>query len=376
MKKIAVITAFMLCIVLIPPFNSFAEDEKNLSSYVLMEAETHYVADEYNSDKRLNCGYLSKLMTLLLIAEDIDSGKYSLNDTITASASVNGTKGAVIWLQKGDCISVEELLKSIIIGNANDAVTVLAEHSETTVENFVMRMNAESFDLGLRNTAFCTPYGYYDEREYSSAYDMAVICCELSKYEFLRPYFKTRHDFVKSGLAELVSENPLITKYGRHIGFKVCHSENSGNCIAEGGRDENGTVYIAVVFGADDMDTATETAVGLLKDGFRNFRKISTMFPDEMLHPVKVIKGMSSASEIIIENQSELIVPYGSAEISTVVVIPEYITAPVKKGQRIGTAVFYNGDKAVYESPIITADSVRRISINQTVIKMMLNMLQ
>ncbi len=100
------------------------------------------------------------------------------------------------------------------------------------------------------------------------------------------------------------------------------------------------------------------------------------MFPDEMLHPVKVIKGMSSASEIIIENQSELIVPYGSAEISTVVVIPEYITAPVKKGQRIGTAVFYNGDKAVYESPIITADSVRRISINQTVIKMMLNMLQ
>ncbi|MDE7225359.1 MAG: serine hydrolase, partial [Ruminococcus sp.] len=199
MKKICIIIAVILTAGLIFPENIHAEDISGTSAYVLMEASTGMVLEEENSSKHLNIGYLSKLMTILLIAEDIETGKYLLSTELTASESVKDTKGSVIWLETGDRMTVDELLKAVIVGNANDAVTVLAEKSERNIENFTMRMNSEAFDLGLRDTAFLSPYGYYDEREYSTAHDVAVICSELTEYDFLKPYFKIWRDFIKEG---------------------------------------------------------------------------------------------------------------------------------------------------------------------------------
>ena len=224
MKKTLTIFAAVLIFMLAVPVSALADKEimaDGAEAYVLMEASTETVLMSKAPDKQLNCGYLSKLMSLLLIADDIETGKYLLSTELTASESVSGTKGAVVWLLPGDKLTVEELLKAVIIGNANDAMTVLAEASERSIENFVSRMNSEAFDLGLRNTAFYSPYGYYDEREHTTAADMAVICSRLSKYEFLRPYFKTWRDFIKGGATELVSENVLTRTYDKHIGFKA-----------------------------------------------------------------------------------------------------------------------------------------------------------
>ena len=162
---------------------------KYSNAYILIEAETKSVIEEHYSDLKLNSGYLTKLMSILLISESIAEGEMTLSDELTASESVRNTKGSVIWLECGDKITVEELLKSVIIGNANDALTVLAEKVSGNVGSFVMDMNAKAFDLGMRSTQYISPYGYYNENEYTSAHDVALVCAELTKYDFLTPYF-------------------------------------------------------------------------------------------------------------------------------------------------------------------------------------------
>lgn len=352
------------------------EESPQAKAYILMEARTRAVLEEYNSDMRLNAGYLGKLMSLLVIAGDIEAGRYKLSDELTASQSVYNTKGSVVWLEPGDKMTVDDLLKSVIIGNANDAMTVLAENSSGTVDTFVMDMNAAAFDLGLRDTYFKSPYGYYDEGEYTTAHDMAVVCAELSRYESLLPAFTTWRDFVKNGRVELVSENTLTRTYDRHIGFKACHSEEAGYCAAEGGRSETGTAYVAVVLGAADEEVSLGMAKSLVKKGFTDYRVTSTMFPDEMLMPVKVKNGVDIAVELLIKEQSDITVPRGGGELRTVVVLPEYITAPVRKGQPVGTAAFYNGDSLVFETDIIAKSDVPELGLIYVFRAMLLKLIE
>lgn len=348
---------------------------KTEHSYILMDARTHSVLEECQSRKTVDAGYLTKLMSLLLIAQDIESGKYSLDTVITASSSVQGTKGSVIWLESGDKLTAEELIKAVIIGNANDALTVLAERSETSVENFVMRMNAEAFDLGLRDTAFYSPYGYEEDNNRTTAYDLAVICSELSEYDFLLPYFSIWHDYVKEGTVELVNENTLSRTFEPHIGFKAAHSVRSGYCAAEAGRDDEGTICIAVVLGYEDAESSLAKAKKLILSGFSGYKLTSTMFPDEMMKPVRVKNGVHQSAEIMLRAQNSVIVPESVREMRTAVVIPEYVIAPLKKGQKIGTAAFYSGDSLVYESDIVIKDDVRKLSFRYVFKEMMLNIL-
>lgn len=351
------------------------EETINAAAYVLMEAETCTVLDSKNPDKQLNAGYLSKLMSILLFAEDIETGKYRIETEITAPEAVYGTKGAVVWLQSGDKMTVDELLKSVIIGNANDAVTALVYASEQSTEDFVARMNQRGFELGLRNTAFYSPYGYYDEREYTTAADMAVICSKLSEYKFLEPYFKTWRDFVKGETTELVSENTLTRTFEPHRGFKACHSDEAGYCIAEGGCSEKGTVYIAVILGAADEESSFSTAKQLVKNGISRYKVTTADFPQEMLKPVAVRKGTEAAVEIEFADMKNIVVPKGVKSLSTVSAIPDYTDAPVRKGQRLGTAAFYSGDTLVYETYIIAKKDIPKLSYSYVLSEMLYKML-
>ena len=156
------ITAVFMALLISSLFMSadVAEDvQEKYSAHILIEARTGAVLDEYNADLQLNVGYMTKLMALLLVAEDIEKGKYTTGTVMTASQAVAGTDGAVVWIEPSENITVDELLKAVIIGNANDAMTVLAEYSEQSVESFVMRMNSEAFDIALGDNPFYTPNG-------------------------------------------------------------------------------------------------------------------------------------------------------------------------------------------------------------------------
>lgn len=375
-RYFAILTALLTAVLIVPFRSAAAEKEIQAQAYILAEASTGTVLAGENTDRELNCAYLSKLMSLLLIAEDIETGKFLLSTELTASQSVSGTQGAVIWLEPGDRLTVEELLKAVIIGNANDAMTVLAEASEKSVEAFVSRMNSEAFDMGLRGTAFFSPYGYYDEREHSTARDIAEICCKLARYETLRPYFRTWRDFVREGRTELVSENTLSRTYDRHIGFKACHSDAAGYCAAEGGVNGSGTCYIAVVLGAPDAEASLSAAKKLVNRGFGEYKVTATMFPDEMMKPMKVQGGTEQAVGIELSGQRNIVVPRGVNELATVTVLPEHLTAPVKKGQRIGTAGFYSGRELVCEAPIVAAEDVDELSFAFILRKTLLKLLK
>ena len=376
MRVISVIICAVLLFHAAKPYHAAAEEVfDSAEAYVLAEASTGAVLLEKNSDKQMDIGYLAKLMTLLIVAEDIQTGRYSLDTELTASQSVSGTKGAVIWLEPGDKMTVEELLKSAIIGNANDAVTVLAENSERSVENFVKRMNTEAFDLGLRDTAFLSPWGFYGEGSYSTAHDLAVICCRLSGFEFLRPYFKTWRDFVKSGATELVSENSLARTYERHIGFKACHYDEMYS-VAEGGESDSGERYIAIVLNSPDSDSSLRSAKKLVERGFREFKVTATAFPDEMLMPLKVRCGCESAVEISLRRQQNLVIPSAVNELSTVVVMPQYLDAPVKYGQVVGSAAFYSEKELVCEIDIIAEKDVEELNFSFVARKMLAKLLE
>ncbi len=329
-------------------------------AYVLIEAATGTVLDGENADSPLNVGYLSKLMTILLVGEDIRDGLYSEDTVLTASDSVTGTKGSVIWLENGDKLSVGELLKAVAVGNANDAVTVLAENSAGSVEGFVDRMNARAFDLGLRNTAFYSPYGYYDEREHSSAHDIALICAELYRLDL--PYFSIWRDFVCNGTVELVSENTLTRTYSRHCGFKAAHSDASGCCIAEGGKSGD-TCYISVVLGAETADDSFSLAKELIGTGFSDFKLTSANLPDDVLCPVTVKNGEKSAVRVRLECQEGIVVPRCTDKLMSRAVLPEHLTAPVESGQRVGTVGFWCGKELVSEQPIVAAESIDRVTL-------------
>lgn len=334
-------------------------EREKIRAYILIEPETGTIIDEYNGDVKFGVGYLVKLMSILIIAEDINSGKYTLNDELIASESVRGTKGAVIWLEPGDISTVEELLKAVIIGNANDALTVLIERSAENIDTFIMNMNAKAFDLGIRNTYFTDPYGYSTDNTLATAHDIALICSELFKFDFLKPIFSTWREFIRSGKTELVNENSLSRTFSEHIGFKACHSDKSLFCIAEGAEKSDGRRFVSVVLGADNEDIAAQTAKKLIKGGFKDYTITSTMFPEEMLMPVKVKGGRENAVEICVKESTSIVVPRDCHEVYSKVIFPNYLTAPVRSEQPVGIVAFYNEKRLVFETEIITKTEVK-----------------
>ena len=378
MKRFIIFAFVIIFAIKVIPLSAFAKDSclDDVYSYILIETTTGSILDGKNFDIKMNCGYVSQLMSILLIAEDIETGKFLLSTELSASNSVINTKGAVIWLEPSDKMTVDELLKSVIIGNANDAMTVLAEASEHTIDDFVSRMNSEAFEMGLRDTAFYSPYGYYDEREYSTARNIAEICRALYGFDFLQPYFKTWREFVKEGATELVNENRLSKTYDWHIGFKACHSDEAKYCIAECGINETGTSYTSVILGATTAEISFEAAKKLLKKGYSDFKVTATMFPDEMLHPLNVREGEQSVVDICISNESRIVIPRGVSELCSVTVLPEFIRAPVKKGQIVGAVGFYSGKDLVCEADIVTNDKVEVLSYFYIFVKTMAKMLK
>ncbi|MBE6862462.1 MAG: hypothetical protein E7497_06155, partial [Ruminococcus sp.] len=149
-----------------------------------------------------------------------------------------------------------------------------------------------------------------------------------------------------------------------------------GYCVAEGARSEDGTTYIAVVLGAPDEETALTTAKNLVKKGFSDYRVTVPGFLDELLMPVKVRKGVDSAVEVGLQSHSTVVIPKGISELSNVIVMPEYISAPVEKGQKVGTAAFYNGETLVYETPVTSKNSVEKLSYRYILKQMLLKVIE
>lgn len=355
MKQTAILLSLLLTAALLLPVLVHAEGAR---ATLLIEANTGAILSENNADEHLPIGSLAKLMTAYLAAQALGNGTLSADTLLTAGESVREVQGAVIWLEPGDTVTVDELLMGLLAGNANDAAAVLAEYISGTQEAFVMDMNAAAFDLGMRETRFTTPQGYDDPAAYSTARDMGLLACAVLKCELLRPYVTTWRTVIRedSTPAELVNENRLTRTMDNCRGLKAAHSEAAGECVIAAA-ERNGMICAAVVLGCGDEDERFSIAKQLLSTGFSGYRLTTPGLAEEFLQPLKIRNGTENAVLLELSDVPALTVPAGSAP-ESVIVLPEYRNAPVRKGQAVGAVYFYEGKTLLGEAALLASDDV------------------
>ena len=322
---------------------------------VLMEAETGTVLGGTDSDVQLPCGTMTKLMTVYLTAKAISAGTLTEDTPVTAPPAAEAQKGAVIWLTAGEQMTVADLLRGIIIGNANDAAVTLACRLAGTEQAFVREMNRAAESLSMRNTVFTDCTGN-DAGNLSSAHDLGLLCCALLQYDFLTPYFTTWRDFLREGETELVSENRLLKTYEGILGMKAGHGEQSGYTLALAA-EKNGMRCAAVVLGCEDTDERFTYAKQLLHTGFTEYHVMTPDFSAEFLRPLPVRHGTETAL-LPLSGDLRAVAAQNGAALSCEILLPQYAEAPVTAGQPLGTAAFFCGDSLVFEVPLTASESV------------------
>ncbi len=358
--------AFLAIIVVTAACPVSAEEKTHTVCTVLIEASGGVVISGQNEDMQVPVGTMAKLMTVLLAAERVADGKLSLDSKLKTSEYANSMQGAQVWLMPGEEITAEELFKSVIIGNANDAAVVLAESIAKPEEKFAELMNKRAEELGMVNTVFTNCNGYYDEdKQLSTAHDLALLCAELAKYDFLKGYFTCWRDFVRDGAAELVNSNEAVKSYDGIIGFKAGYTENSGHCTAMGAQ-RDGVTYISVALGCKEKDASLAKAKELLSMGFSQYNVFVPERPKDIPSEITVKGGMAKSVPIDCASIRSVVLPKGTAgSVSSRIVITDYLYAPVPTGKKVGEVQFLRNDKMMFAVDLYTTGSVEEMTVQK-----------
>lgn len=342
------------------PVSAVSADELTAKAALLMDVGTGQVLFEKNAHEARPIASVTKVMTLLLIMEEIDSGRLSLSDTVTASAHAAGMGGSDIWLEEGETMSVDDMLKAIVIMSANDAAVALAEKIAGSEDAFVQRMNERAKELGMNDTVFKNCCGLDEDGHVSSAYDVALMSRELIGHDKIFGYTTTWMDSVRDGATQLVNTNRLIRTYTGITGLKTGTTSQAGSCMtATAQRD--GMTLIAVVLGADTSALRFSEAATLLDTGFAGW---SSVKPETAkVGSLPVTGGMESEVELKVEECPSLLIEKGrEEELKQTVHLPESLQAPVDTKTIIGTITVTLGETKLVSLPIYAAREVEAVS--------------
>ena len=327
---------------------------------VLMEFSTGKVLYEKSAHEKRPCASITKVMTLLLVFEAIDSGVLHYDDVLTASAHAAGMGGSDIWLKEGEQMTVDDLIKACVVMSANDAAVVLAEAVAGTEESFVARMNARAAELGMADTTFKNCNGLDEDGHLTSAYDVAVMSRALMEHERIFDYTLIWIDYVRGGQTQLVNTNKLVRSYNGIKGLKTGTTSAAGSCISAAA-ERNGMTLIGVVLGAENTKDRFSAASSLLDYGFANWKITVPEAP--ALPDLPVTGGMTdtvrleaAAPQGVLTAVSE----QGTLEIAPE--LPESVKAPVEKGQQVGVVRVSMNGETVEEIPVTSAESAEAIT--------------
>lgn len=327
---------------------------------VLMEFSTGKVLYEKSAHEKRPCASITKVMTLLLVFEAIDSGVLHYDDVLTASAHAAGMGGSDIWLKEGEQMTVDDLIKACVVMSANDAAVVLAEAVAGTEESFVARMNARAAELGMADTTFKNCNGLDEDGHLTSAYDVAVMSRALMEHEKIFDYTLIWIDYVRGGQTQLVNTNKLVRSYNGIKGLKTGTTSAAGSCISAAA-ERNGMTLIGVVLGAENTKDRFSAASSLLDYGFANWKITVPEAP--ALPDLPVTGGMTdtvrleaAAPQGVLTAVSE----QGTLEIAPE--LPESVKAPVEKGQQVGVVRVSMNGETVEEIPVTSAESAEAIT--------------
>ena len=334
-------------------------------SALLMDVETGTVLYEKNAHEKLSPASVTKVMTMLLIMEAIDSGKIGWNDMVTASESAAAKGGSQIYLKVGEQMSVTDMLKSIAVSSANDCACAMAEHIAGSEGAFVEMMNRRAKELGMNDTNFVNCTGLDDGdaavNHKTSAYDIALMSRELLKnHPDIKKFTTIWMDTVRNGAFGLSNTNKLVRFYSGCTGLKTGFTSGAGYCLSASAQRE-GMELIAVVMGCETSNIRTAACKGMLDYGFANFALVTPTLEDVPQVPVTL--GTSDTVKLIPEGTAGLLVDKATKNsITTEISTEESVSAPVAKGQTLGTMTVKSGETVLTQIPLVAAEDIPRLT--------------
>lgn len=339
-------------------------------SYILMEASTGKVLEEQNSDEQMAPASVTKIMVMLLLMEQIDAGVISFDDMVTTSENAASMGGSQIWLEIGEEMSVNDLLKATAVNSANDAAVSLGEYIGGSEENFVTMMNEKANELGMINTVFKNASGLDAEGHLSTARDIAIMSSELLKHEEITKYTSIWMDTLRGGETELTNTNKLVRYYDGCTGLKTGTTDEAGSCISATATKE-GMTLIAVTMGSETSADRFSAARALLDYGFNTYCLFTPEIKFDDVPEIRVINGEKSSLEVDLPASNSVVVPKAEqAAIEYSVEVMQDIEAPIEQGNQVGTIIFtLNGD-TIEEYPITAAEDINALSFNFVFIRL------
>ncbi|MBR5516524.1 MAG: D-alanyl-D-alanine carboxypeptidase [Firmicutes bacterium] len=336
---------------------------------VLIDADTGKVLFEKDSHKELPLASVTKVMTMLLVMEDVESGKISLKDEVTISERAASMGGSQMYMEVGEKHTVEELLKGVAMASANDGCVALAEYVAGTEEIFVERMNQRAKELGMRDSHFVNTNGLPVADHYSSAYDIAVMSKELYQYEETRKWFTTWQDSITVGLPGkekefgLTNTNKLIKQYDGCNGIKTGFTSDAGYCLsASATRGE--THLIAVALGCETSAKRNQEIAKVLDYGFATYETTVIAKKGQVMETISIERGDPQKVQIVTEDKITALVKKGQEDkITSQVVLEEKVKLPIAKGDQIGKLVLYDDGKKIGEYPLVSKGNIKKESI-------------
>ena len=365
MKRAGRMIAAALLFLALPLRAQAAELDIDGKSAVLMDVATGTVLYESNPHEPLAPASVTKVMTMLLIMEAIDSGKIGWDDMVTASEAAAAKGGSQIYLKVGETMSVSDMLKSIAVSSANDCACAMAEHIAGSESAFVSMMNARAAELGMKDTHFVNCTGLDDDasaKEHrTSAYDIALMSRELLKnHPMIKKYTTIWMDTVRNGTFGLSNTNKLIRFYNGATGLKTGYTSGAGYCLSASAQRE-GMELIAVVMGCESSQVRNAACKSLLDYGFANFAVISPELTEAEPVPVKL--GKSNTVDCRLGDTDSLLIDKAQKNaITTELSMEPSVTAPVSQGQRLGTLTIRSGEQILHEVPLVAAENVERLT--------------
>ncbi len=363
-KLLAVLTAASLAAALALPAGAAAL-EVAAPSAVLMDAATGTVLFEKDAHTPLPPASVTKIMTLLLVMEALESGRISWDDQVTASETAAAKGGSQVYLESGETMTMDEMIKSVAVVSANDCATALAEHVAGSEAAFVERMNSRAAELGMENTHFVNCTGLDDdpdaENHLTTAYDIALMSRELLKHEKIRDYTTIWMDTVRGGAFGLSNTNKLVRFYSGTTGLKTGYTQAAGHCLSASA-ERDGMELIAVVLHCDSSGDRFQSAKQLLDFGFANY---ALVYPDEAVEipAVAVELGKAEAVTPVAEDLTPVLVEKGqAATVTTQVEVAESVAAPVEAGQRLGTLTMRSDGAPLKSIPLVAPEAVERLT--------------
>lgn len=335
-------------------------------SAVLMEPNTGKVLYESNADEKLSPASITKIMSLLLVMEALDRGDITLETVVTASEHACSMGGSQIWLEPGETMTVDELLKAAVIASANDACVALGEQIAGSEEGFVAMMNERAKELGMTNTNFVNCTGLDAEGHLTSAYDVAVMSSELIKHDTIKNYSTVWMDTLRGGKSELVNTNRLVRFYEGATGLKTGTTATAKYCLAATA-ERNGLELVAVVMAGETTNDRFNGAKKLLDYGFANYNFSAVDAGLKSGLTVNVEKGTEKKIPVKAEKTLNVLLPKStSGNIERKVALDETVKAPVKEGDVVGTVDVYIGEEQLGTIPIVAAADSERLSFGIT----------